>query len=180
MPNLSENVRAAYLLYSCPFPGSSYCPPRLLPTCHLNTCPFVCLDPSLMNLYWNFRLISSPINRLHIQVQTASRWQIGTVVFHGHCDQSHLSVLPWDSLCGQDKYNHISLKNNIVCNPRGKLCLAFLLHKSQWESDLAWPMPHELASSQAYPQPDMLFLCQYNFSRGAVKLCMRLISENKY
>lgn len=171
-PNLSANVRAAYLLYSCPFPGGSYCPPSLLPTCHINTCPSYAWTPHS----WTSTGISSwfPVSNHPIAYPSTDSF-MDTVT-----KAIYLSVLPWDSLCGQDKYNHISLKNNIVCNPKGKLCLAFLLHKSQWESDLAWPMPHELANGQAYPQPDMLFICQYNFFRGAVKPCMRLISENKY
>lgn len=44
-PNLSANVRAAHLLYSCPFPGGSYCLPSLLPTCHINTCPSYAWTP---------------------------------------------------------------------------------------------------------------------------------------
>lgn len=74
----------------------------------------------------------------------------------GHCDQSHLAVLPRDSLCSLDKYNHVSLENNIACNPEGKLCLASLLRKSQWESDLPAPRHQELAKGQAYARANML------------------------
>lgn len=89
----------------------------------------------------------------------------------GHCDQSHLAVVPRDSLCTQDKYNHISLKNNIACNPKGQFCLASLLHESRWESDLPGPRPHELAEGQAQtPQTHFFFAVpQSGCPRGALR-----------
>lgn len=100
-------------------------------------------------------------------------------MFHGHCDQSHLAVLPWDSLCGQDKYNPISLKNNIAGNPKGKFCLAFLLHKSQWESDLAWPCASWVGKWPRISSRRHAFHVSIPLVSCAVKLCMSLLSENK-